>query len=105
MQELPSSKKFECRNCHLSADPASADLNSFGDAFRDNGSRWDATLAAQSSDEDGCTNGFELGDEDGDGTLDDQTLVINGERHNPGMDDCHLQLNQSAWGELKKLFQ
>jgi hypothetical protein len=105
MQELPTSKNFDCRICHLSTEPVQADLNSFGDAFLDNGSRWDATLASQSSDADGCTNGFELGDEDGDGELDDEALQISGARHNPGVDDCQLQIRESAWGDLKKLFR
>ena len=101
MQELPSSQVFECRICHDSAAPVSDDLNGFGEAFRDNGERWDATLAAQSSDADGCTNGFELGDEDGDGELDE----VAAERYNPGSDDCKLQISETAWGALKKLFK
>jgi len=102
MQELPASGRFGCLICHQTAAPVSNDLNAFGAAFLDNGARWDAALAHSSSDEDGCTNGFELGDENGDGKLDDS---VTAERYNPGSDDCPLQINDSAWGELKKLFR
>ena len=103
MQELPLSSRFACLICHDTAAPVLADLNVFGIAFQQNGSQWNAELAAKSSDADGCSNGFELGDEDGDGTLDDANLET--ERHNPGADDCELQLSKKAWGELKRLFR
>ena len=102
MQKLPSSNLFGCLICHETAAPETANLNGFGNAFEDNDSRWDATLAAQSSDEDGCTNGFELGDEDGDGKLDNNVTL---ERYNPGQDDCPLQIRETAWGALKDLFR
>ena len=102
MQKLPSSDRFGCLICHETAAPLTANLNAFGTAFQSNSSRWDATLAVQSSDADGCTNGFELGDEDGDGKL-DASLTL--ERYNPGADDCELQITKRAWSELKKLFR
>lgn len=103
MQQLPVSSRFACLICHDTAEPLSADLNGFGTAFEQNGSQWNATLAAKSSDTDGCTNGFELGDENGDGKLDDTSL--DAERYNPGNDDCELQLTDKAWGQLKQLFR
>jgi len=103
MEQLPVSSKFGCLICHNSAQPVSADLNVFGTAFEQNGKRWDAQLAARSSDTDGCTNGFELNDENGDGTPDDASLST--ERYNPGNDDCSLQITEKAWGQLKQLFR
>ena len=105
MQRLPLSSRFQCLNCHFVQSPtaANAALNAFGSDFLANGERWNATLAARSSDGDNCTNGFELGDENGDGFPDDVTL--NAERKNPGLDDCALQLDAKAWGALKKLFR
>ena len=102
MQKLPTSDRFGCLICHDTLAPETADLNVFGVAFENNGSRWDATLAGQSSDEDGCTNGFELGDEDGDGKLDSNVTL---ERYNPGNDDCELQITKQAWSQLKELFR
>lgn len=102
MLKLPSSTRFGCLICHDTAEPTTADMNVFGTAFEDNGLRWNATLASQSSDPDGCTNGFELGDEDGDGQLDAGVTL---ERYNPGQNDCPLQIRPSAWGALKDLFR
>ncbi len=105
MQRLPASSQFRCLNCHTVQDPASAaqaGLNSFGVAFRDNGFKWDGTLAAMRSDSDPCTNGFELGDSNGDGRLDSN---VTAERSNPGQSDCTLQISEQAWSELKKLFR
>lgn len=104
MQQLPTSGQFRCLNCHNVQDPSavSAALNAFGADFRDNGFRWDRTLAQQRSDSDNCTNGFELGDEDGDGRPDPNVTL---ERSNPGQSDCTLQLTPAAWSALKELFR
>ena len=104
MQQLPTSSAFRCLNCHQQQDPgvANAALNSFGLAFKNNGSRWDPNLAAQRSDNDNCSNGFELGDENGDGRADQG---VTRERSNPGQSDCTLQLNDKAWTALKTLFK
>lgn len=103
MQKLPVATQFGCRNCHQSSiSPSATDLNVFGTAFRGNGSRWDRTLAEMRSDGDNCTNGFELGDQDGDGRLDPG---IDRERYNPGEMDCTLQINEAAWAALKQLFR
>ena len=104
MEKLPVATSFRCLNCHSVQDPtaATAALNPFGAAFKANSFKWDAVLAAQSSDGDNCTNGFELGDSDGNGTLDQHVTT---ERSNPGEKDCTLQLDAIAWSELKKLFR
>jgi hypothetical protein len=104
MQQLPVSAPYLCLNCHNVANPipGAAGLNTFGTAFKDNGNRWDRTLAAQRSDNDNCTNGFEIGDEDGDGRAD---AGVTQERSNPGQGDCSLQINPQAWSALKKLFK
>ena len=104
MQELPTSSRFRCLNCHTIQDPSTeqAKLNPFGVAFRTNNNRWDDVLAKLRSDGDNCTNGFELGDVDGDGKLDDR---VEQERSNPGEAGCTLQLKNDTWGELKRLFR
>jgi hypothetical protein len=104
MQQLPTSSPYLCLNCHTTAAPttASAGLNAFGSAFRDNGNRWDRTLAVQRSDSDNCTNGFEVGDEDGNGQPD---AGVSQERSNPGQGDCSLQITPQAWSALKQLFK
>ena len=104
MQRLPSATEFRCLNCHAVQDPgaANASLNVFGTAFRDNGLQWNTTLATKRSDGDPCTNGFELGDENGDGRMDPG---VTAERSNPGQSDCTLQISQQAWTALKVLFR
>ena len=105
MRELPTSGRFRCLNCHTTQDPIDVDqaeLTPFGAAFRANANRWDAELARLRSDGDNCTNGFELGDFDGDGKLDDG---IEQERSNPGEAGCTLQLKRETWGALKQIFR
>lgn len=103
MQKLPVATKNSCTNCHASnLTPSVSDLNPFGTAFKANGFRWDRTLAELRSDGDNCTNGFELGDQDGDGRLD---AGIDRERYNPGEMDCTLQISEAAWAALKQLFR
>ena len=107
MAKLPVSSRFGCRNCHQSADPTPGNsaLNLFGVDFLDHGRIWDAELAAMNSDGDGCTNGVELGDADGDGQRDENVTEETG---NPGeVDDCGggPLIDPSTWGALKALFQ
>ena len=105
MEELPVSSRFRCLNCHTTQNPvaANAELNPFGNAFKDNASRWDEKLARAGADGDNCTNGFELGDENGDGQLEDAKLTQ--ERDNPGEPGCALQLRDDTWQALKQLFR
>jgi hypothetical protein len=104
MSRLPATTTFRCLNCHNVQDPgpSQASLNAFGTAFKNNGFKWDATLAALGSDGDNCSNGFELGDQNGDGVMDPG---VSAERSNPGQTDCTLQISAEAWSTLKQLFR
>ncbi len=102
MSKLPVSERFRCAICHSVPDPevGNAPLNVFGNDFHANGDKWDETLAGKDSDGDGFTNGFELGDEDGDGTA-----SVTEERSNPGDSfDRPSSLDERSWGIIKKLF-
>jgi hypothetical protein len=106
MTRLPAYERYRCALCHTSATPApgSAGLNSFGTDFQGNDSQWDQTLAILNSDGDRCLNGFELGDEDGDGTLDSTGQTV--ERSNPADGtDCSIALTRETWGKIKELFR
>jgi hypothetical protein len=103
MRVLPVYKHYRCALCHTSADPVvgSAALNSFGTDFRDNGYKWNATLAAKDSDGDGYPNGVEIGDDNGDGTAD-----ISFERSNPGdRYNTPNSVDRQTWGIIKSLFE
>lgn len=105
MAKLPSSSRFGCRICHVSSTPTleSSDVNPFGSDFATNGFVWNLVLAQKNSDGDGCPNGFELGDRNGDGKLDAGLLEEPG---NPGSpDDCVVAIDEATWGKLKKLFE
>ena len=104
---LPASSKYRCTSCHATETPTieSNALTAFGQDFKDNGSQWDAELAEANSDGDRCSNGFELGDRDGDGVMDDPT----GERvenSNPGdPNDCTVPVDRRTWGIIKDMFR
>jgi hypothetical protein len=81
----------------------SNDLNLFGKDFKANEFIWNQTLAAKNSDLDRCTNGFELGDENGDGLVDQASTTM--EHSNPGdPNDCSIALDEGTWGIIKHLF-
>ncbi len=104
MAELPSSTNFSCTNCHDgSGEPAATNLNVFGIDFQANFSTWDQSLASLDSDGDGCTNGVELGDSDGNGVLDNGIVQ---ESSRPGVTgDCSAaSTDESTWSNLKNLF-
>lgn len=105
MATLPVVTPFECLICHVEAgpDPASAALNLFGQDFLASGRIWNADLAALDSDGDGCLNGVELGDADGDGLADGNVETL---ASNPGdPNDCgRLGIDASTWGALKAMF-
>lgn len=106
MTRLPAYEKFKCLICHTSSSPTagSSGLNAFGVDFRSNGQVWDQTLAMLNSDGDRCLNGFELGDEDGDGTLDSSGPAV--ERSNPGDgSDCSIAMTFRTWGAIKEVFR
>jgi len=102
MSKLPVYERYRCALCHTVAAPVNgnAPLNVFGSDFHANGDKWDSVLAAKDSDRDTFTNGFELGDEDGDGT---STVTL--ERSNPGdSGDAPSSVDERSWGIIKKLF-
>ena len=105
MTLLPAYNKYQCGLCHTSTTPTlvAADLNVFGSDFKNNGNVWDRTLADMNSDDDRCLNGFELGDQDGDGVFDGSGEVL--EHSNPAdPNDCNIALNQATWGIIKDIF-
>jgi hypothetical protein len=105
MAQLPASATWGCANCHVngtSTQAPSVALNGFGLAFKNNGMAWNGTLAYQDSDSDGCTNGVELGDADGNGVPDAHQTQ---QTSNPGSGDCQPStLDEQTWGALKSLF-
>ncbi|MBK9302641.1 MAG: hypothetical protein IPM94_01750 [bacterium] len=104
MGQLPLSAPFSCLNCHVTATPVAADaaLNDFGLDFRTYDFTWDADLAGRDSDGDGCTNGAEVGDSDGNGHPDGG---VRAESSNPGVSDCSASnLEEATWGDLKAMF-
>jgi hypothetical protein len=106
MMELPAYTKYRCALCHTSATPeaGAADLNVFGVDFRRNENIWDATLALLNSDNDKCLNGFEVGDQDGDGVYDYPGQAV--EHANPGDGaDCSIALTVQTWGKIKDVFR
>jgi hypothetical protein len=102
MSKLPVFERYQCALCHTLTEPVAgnAPLNDFGADFHANGDKWDATLAEKDSDNDGFSNGLELGDEDGDGTS-----SVTRERSNPGDGfDSPSSVDEKSWGIIKKLF-
>jgi hypothetical protein len=77
---MPNGGAFSCSTCHGSSKSIKnvfgADVNSL---VSRNGQQkfWDAVLAAEDSDEDGYSNGLELGDENGDGVVERTTNLSN----------------------------
>jgi len=105
MRLLPSYNKFQCLLCHTVSNPTQQNngLNAFGRDFRDNGQVWNAALAGINSDGDRCTNGFELGDVEGDGIYDHSGEVL--EHSNPGDGtDCSIAVTRQTWGIIKEIF-
>jgi hypothetical protein len=77
---MPNGGAFSCSTCHGSSKSIKnvfgSDVNSL---VSRNGQQkfWDAVLAAEDSDEDGYSNGLELGDENGDGVVERTTNLSN----------------------------
>lgn len=106
MARLPVSAPNLCLACHVTPTPTVGDsgLNPFGVDYRTNGRLWDPNLAMLDSDEDGCLNGVEVGDSDGDGFPDGNVTEQAG---NPGVpDDCGggSLVDERTWGTLKAMF-
>jgi hypothetical protein len=104
MVGVPIFEPFRCLVCHLESPEhgGGTALNGFGNDYLANLRRWNAALAVLDSDRDGCLNGVELGDSDGDRVADGniERLVSN-----PGVADCGSSLDATTWGELKALFE
>lgn len=107
MESLPVTQPFACLACHVNESPstfAEAALNPFGEDYLDNGRFWDQALAYLDSDGDGCTNGAEIGDVDGDGEADGNVELQAG---NPGVsDNCDSGplVEEQTWSALKAIF-
>ena len=103
MAKLPLAEPFQCLVCHQTNpnESGSFALNVFGDDFLTNGRLWDSELAAKDSDRDGCLNGVELGDADGNGAPDGNVENLS---TNPGESDCGATVDLQTWGTLKALF-
>ena len=101
-QDLPVFAPYRCANCHTATLPTANDLNAFGRDYRDFGP-WGELLATMDSDGDGCTNGAEIGDIDGNGQIDDG---VTQESSNPGIaGDCSSAIAEAlSWGKLKAIF-
>ncbi len=106
MLRLPVSDPNLCLSCHLVEQPDSDnfELNPFGVDFLANGRLWDSNLANLDSDGDGCLNGVEVGDSDGDGEADGN---VEAQAGNPGVhDECGAGslVDEKTWGALKAMF-
>jgi len=106
MAQLPVAAPNLCNTCHTSTQPVPSSfvLNLFGLDFLANGRLWDSNLAQLDSDNDGCLNGVEVGDSDGDGQPDGNVTVQSG---NPGVaDGCGSGslVDEKTWGTLKAMF-
>ncbi len=106
MDLLPMVDPYFCLTCHYAEDPGGGDssLNPFGIDFDINGRVWDYHLANLNSDEDGCLNGVEIGDSDGDGVIDGNVTEQAG---NPGVrDNCGSGslVDEKTWDALKAMF-
>lgn len=105
MEQLPVFTPFACANCHVLAEPSTNDfsLNQFGEDFLAQDRTWNYDLANTDSDGDGCLNGVELGDVDGNGVADNG---VQEESSNPGAADCSAAAHNEelSWSDLKSLF-
>jgi hypothetical protein len=104
MALLPIYDPLRCLICHTENPEGGGEttLNVFGADFLANLRHWNGTLAEMDSDSDGCLNGVELGDSDGDGVADGNISRLTS---NPGAADCGSSLDPTTWGELKALFE
>ncbi len=107
---LPLNVPFSCDNCHLpDAAPTLSNpaLNAFGLDFNNpdiGNNDWSSYLAGLDSDGDGCTNGAEIGDVNGNGHPDNG---VDQESSNPGLEgDCTSAsvFEEATWGQLKSMF-
>jgi hypothetical protein len=108
--KIPSND-YGCTLCHAGPSATvdfippggSESFTSFGEQWLGLGATvnersW-ATMADLNADDDGCSNGYEMGDPDGDG------LDVTARSLNPSSTDCVLPLDEQSWGNLKSLFE
>jgi len=99
----------DCNFCHEIDEPTPSShvLNVFGLDFQDpsiGNNAWTSYLAGLDSDDDGCTNGAEVGDVDGNGDADNGVTEVSS---NPGLaGDCSAAsvMDEVTWGQLKEIF-
>jgi len=106
MDKLPVTSPNLCLACHTSESPGAgtADLNVFGVDFLNNGRMWDSNLAQLDSDGDGCLNGVEVGDSDGDGYADGNVDEQAGNPGVPGNCGSGSLVDEKTWDALKAMF-
>ena len=113
-EALPALLVHGCLTCHdgptSTAEAVASDegsnLNSFGADWLSFGRTWSPALAAANSDQDGCKNGYELGDPTGRWTpSEDHISIPTRDQKHPGRaGDCLLPLGEESFGVLKSLF-
>ena len=87
VNQYPNGGPLSCGGCHVGA-PADENFNAFGTQVNQNlagGVNWSA-LYNLDADNDGCTNGYELGDPDGVWQPGQQAGPVQGNPSTPG--DC-----------------
>lgn len=114
--QLPNGSVFGCANCHVSAG-GGGPLNSFGqqvdDAYLSPAGvvLWGPELAALDADDDGATNGEELGDPEGVWAMGDPAPGDADAVTNPGdpasrpPDTTPTAVQSTTWSRLKMLVQ
>ena len=99
VSQLPNGSAIGCASCHVNPNGGGT-LTPFGSAINSNylvpsgrtgNVQWNAMLAMLDSDGDGVSNGQELGDPDGDGTVDASIPVTN-----PGDPNSFIQMPPSG---------
>ena len=99
VSQLPNGSAIGCASCHVNPNGGGT-LTPFGSAINSNylvpsgrtgNVQWNAMLAMLDSDGDGVSNGQELGDPDGDGTIDASIQVTN-----PGDPNSFMQMPTSG---------
>ncbi len=106
MDRLPVVDPHRCLTCHLVENPegGNTSLNPFGIDFDINGRVWDYHLANLNSDGDGCLNGVELGDSDGDGVADGNVTEQAGNPSVPDNCGSGSLVDEKTWDALKAMF-
>ncbi len=100
VDQLPNGSRFGCASCHIDGG-GGGPLTVFGREInltargRNGNVIWNAAFAMRDSDGDGVSNGRELGDPDGDKTIDPSIQVTN-----PGDPNDFVQMQQPPDGNM-----